>query len=232
MNRNGVVKRTLNNILYNSNGWATLGYVAFVGLFGLEMAISSMHIQAILALAPWQLILLGLGAYRGARALSYNGVFAWLREPFCQVVPDSSGAGDGVEPKYERGLMGAIGACLSCPICTGTHVGSFMLTLIALWPNLGITVMYGLAIAGIAEFIHWAAEMLEWRGREARENAGTQWLAKNRKALSGIRHPNRRITRQRALELADAASDASLDDDVRTLNHRRLTRVVGDVEHI
>jgi hypothetical protein len=160
MNRYSIVRRTLNNILYYSKRWGTFGYIAFVGLFGLEMAISSTHIQAILALAPWQLALLSFGAYRGARALSYNGVFAWLREPFCKVVPDSSGAGDGVEPKYERGLMGTIGACLSCPICTGTHVGSLMLTLIALWPNLGITVMYGLAIAGMAEFIHWGAEML------------------------------------------------------------------------
>jgi len=182
MNLDSTVRRTLNNALYDSKSWSTFGYIAFVGLFGLEIAIASMHVQAILALAPWQLALLGFGAYRGARALSYNGVFAWLREPFCKVVPDSSGAGDGVEPKYERGLMGSIGACLSCPICTGTHVGSFMLTLIALWPSLGLTLMYGLAIAGIAEFIHWAAEMFEWRGREARENAGTRWLAKNGQA--------------------------------------------------
>ena len=182
MNRDNVAKRTLNDILYYSQGGATVGYMIFVGLFALEMAVASTRIQAILALAPWQLALLGLGAYRGGRALSYNGVFAWLREPFCKVVPDSSGAGDGVEPKYEQGLMGAVGACLACPICTGTHVGSFMLTLIALWPSLGITVMYGLAIAGMAEFIHWAAEMFEWRGREARENAGTQWLIKNNPA--------------------------------------------------
>jgi Protein of unknown function (DUF1360) len=182
MNQYGIVRRTLNYTLYYSKRWATFGYVAFIGLFGLEMAICSMHIQAILALAPWQLGLLGFAAYRGARAISYNEIFAWLRRPFCRVMPDSSGAGDGVEPKYEHGLMGTIGACLSCPICTGTHVGSFVLTLIAVWPNLGITVMYGLAIAGMAEFIHWAAEMLEWRGREARENAGTQWLNKNRGA--------------------------------------------------
>ena len=182
MNQYGIVPRKLETILYRSNRWAIFGYMAFVGLFGLEMAMCSTHIQAILALAPWQLGLLGFAAYRGGRALSYNQVFAWLRAPFCQVVPDSSGAGDGVEPKYERGLMGAVGACLSCPICTGTHVGSFILTLIAISPSLGIMVMYGLAIAGIAEFIHWAAEMLEWRGREARENAGTQWLDKNRGA--------------------------------------------------
>jgi hypothetical protein len=182
MNRYGVAGRTLDNILYHSKRWATFGYIAFIGLFGLEMAICSTHSQAILALAPWQLALLGFAAYRGGRALSYNGVFEWLREPFCKVVPDSSGAGESVEPKYERGLMGTMGACLSCPICTGTHVGSFMLTLIAMWPSFGLMVMYGLAIAGLAEFIHWGAEMLEWRGREARENSGTQWRDKNRKA--------------------------------------------------
>ena len=196
MNGYSIVRRTRNNILYYSKRWSTVGYIAFVGLFGLEMAISSTHIQAILALAPWQLALLGFAAYRGARALSYNGVFAWLREPFCKVVPDSSGAGDGVEPKYERGLMGTIGACLSCPICTGTHVGSFMLTLIAVWPSFGIMVMYGLAIAGMAEFIHWAAEMFEWRGREARENAGTQWLIKNRQ----VGHPGFEPVEEKAVE--------------------------------
>ena len=209
MNLESTVRRTLNNVLYDSKSWSTFGYIAFVGLFGLEIAIASMNVQAILALAPWQLALLGFGAYRGARALSYNGVFAWLREPFCKVVPDSSGAGDGVEPKYERGLMGSIGACLSCPICTGTHVGSFMLTLIALWPSLGLTLMYGLAIAGIAEFIHWAAEMFEWRGREARENAGTQWLAKNSQA------------RQQRLEPVENVVEYSNEwDDI--LNKRRF----------
>jgi hypothetical protein len=200
MNWYSIVRKTLDNILYYSKRWSTIGYIAFVGLFGLEMAISSTHIQAILALAPWQLALLGFATYRGARALSYNQVFAWLREPFCKVVPDSSGAGDGVEAKYERGLMGTIGACLSCPICTGTHVGSLTLTLIALWPSFGITVMYGLAIAGMAEFIHWAAEMFEWRGREARENAGSQWLIKNRP----VGHPDFEPVEEKAVEYGNA----------------------------
>lgn len=159
----------------------TLGYILFVTIFGIEMGISALHPDALLALQPWQWLVYGIAAFRGARALSYNGVFGWLREPFTDVVPDSSGAGDSVVPRQgAKGLLYVLGDCLACPICTGTHVGGVLITLTALFPTFGLFLAYGLAVAGVAEILHWHSERDEWQGRAARETAGTEWLNKNR----------------------------------------------------
>lgn len=98
--------------------------------------------------------------------------------PFCVVLPDSSGAGDSVNPKYLSGFWLAIGNCLSCPICTGTHAAGVMFGLLALFPQ-AIVLFYILGVAGLSEGLHWVFENQEWSGRAARESAGTAWLAKN-----------------------------------------------------
>lgn len=163
----------------------TLGYLLFIGVFLAEIVFCALNFEKIASLQLWQLVLVGLAAFRGGRAISYNGVFAWLREPFCQVVDDSSGAGESVEPRSDHGpFWYAVGHCLSCPICTSTHVGSMLLSLIAVWQPLGLVAVYALAAAGIAEGIHWWAEKMEWQGRLAREQAGTEWLNKNKGPIS------------------------------------------------
>ncbi len=92
----------------------TLAYVLFVSLFAVEMGIAALHPDALLALQPWQWLAFGFAAFRGARALSYNGVFGWLRQPFNDTVPDSSGAGDSVVPRQgAQGFWYVIGDCLS-----------------------------------------------------------------------------------------------------------------------
>jgi hypothetical protein len=55
-----------------------------------------------------------------------------------------------------------------------------LITLTALFPTYGLFLTYGLAVAGLAEIVHWHTERDEWQGRAAREAAGTEWLAKNR----------------------------------------------------
>ncbi len=158
----------------------TLAYVLFVSLFAVEMGIAALHPDALLALQPWQWLAFGFAAFRGARALSYNGVFGWLRQPFNDIVPDSSGAGDSVVPRHgAQGFWYVVGDCLACPICTGTHVGGVLITLTALIPTFGLLLTYGLAVAGVGEVLHWHSERDEWQGRAAREAAGTEWLRKN-----------------------------------------------------
>lgn len=164
----------------------TAGYILFVSLFVVEIAISALHADTLFALQPWQWLAFGIAAFRGARALSYNGVFGWLRQPFIDTVPDSSGAGDSVVPRQgARGLRYVIGDCLACPICTGTHVGGVLITLTSLVPSFGLLLTYGLAVAGLAELLHWHSEREEWQGRAAREAAGTEWLHKYRSHVDG-----------------------------------------------
>lgn len=164
----------------HSNLWRVLGYLSFLAAFLLEMALCATHPENLAALTPLQTVLLGVAAFRGGRAVSSNAVFAWLRAPFCRVVADTSGAGDSVVAREDiPAFLYAIGDCLSCPICTGTHIAGILLTLLALFPAWGIPLLYALGGAGIAETFHWVSEAAEWVGRAAREQAGTEWLRKN-----------------------------------------------------
>ena len=125
-------------------------------------------------------VLLGLAAYRGGRAVAFNSVFQWLRELMgAKVVPDSSGAGDSEECRGRQGIRYAFCELVTCPICSGTWVG--MLLLVARWivPDLGNGLIVVLAAAGVAELLHWGSEFLSWKGRAAREQAGTEWERKH-----------------------------------------------------
>lgn len=131
-------------------------------------------------LPPWAFYpLLILACFRVGRALSFNGVFVWLRDA-CKVkaTPDSSGAGDSNNP-CGKGPMYVIGELLCCPICSATWGGAGLLLVLALDQGLGNAMIMLLGAAGGAEVLHWLSERLEWSGRYYREEAGSHWLAKN-----------------------------------------------------
>ena len=46
---------------------------------------------------------------------------------------------------------------------------------------LGLVFPYVLSAMAIAEALHWLTEAAEWAGRNQREQAGTQWLSKNKR---------------------------------------------------
>jgi prepilin signal peptidase PulO-like enzyme (type II secretory pathway) len=124
--------------------------------------------------------ILGLAAFRGGRAIAYNFVFKWLREmAHIREVEDTSGAGMSNEATG-TGIQHAIGELLCCPICSGTWVGVSLLLAYAFLPPLGEALMYALAAAGVAEVLDWLSDFFSWKARAAREDAGTQWLRKNR----------------------------------------------------
>ncbi len=128
---------------------------------------------------PLALILVGVAAFRGGRAVAYNFIFSWLRAPFTDVVDDSSGAGKSVEA-CGRGLQRVISELLCCPTCAGTWVALSLAGLLALAYPIGLTLSFVLAASGIGEMLHWRAERDEWQGRAAREEAGTAWLSKHK----------------------------------------------------
>lgn len=171
----------------------TAGYLLFLLAFLMEALVASLHWDRLETLSPWTWVLVSFAAFRTARALSYNVVFAWLRAPFCRVEIDSSGAGDSVVPRERiHPLLYAIGDCLACPICTGTHAGTILLALIAWVPSFGLVMTFALGVAGVAEVLHWLSEMMEWKGRANREISGTYWLQKNIPEQTERRHADYR----------------------------------------
>lgn len=124
-------------------------------------------------------VFLGFACFRVGRALSFNGVFVWLRDMVeIKATPDSSGAGDSNNP-YGKGPLYVIGELLCCPICSATWGGAGLLLAYALVPHFGNGMILLLGAAGIAEVLHWGSESFEWAGRYYREESGSHWLFKN-----------------------------------------------------
>ena len=124
--------------------------------------------------------LLGLAAFRGGRAIAHNHIFKWLRDLFKVVeVDDSSGAGKSTSASG-KGTLHALQELVCCPVCSGTWVGVALLVIYSISAPYGTALIYALAAAGIGELMEWLSEFLFWKGRAAREEAGTAWLYKNR----------------------------------------------------
>lgn len=130
-------------------------------------------------LTPLNVVVLSLATFRMGRAVAFNEIFEWLRAPFTEVVADSSGAGDSVSPRG-TGLRRVIGGLLACPICSGTWSALILFSLVVVLPPFGMYFAYVMAFAGVSEVLHWWSEKNEWSGRNQREQAGTQWLEKNK----------------------------------------------------
>jgi len=173
----------MKHILTESHAARLVTSFGFSALFGVETYFLSLHLPDLFSrdLVEHALLLvaLGIAAFRGGRAVSGDGVFSWLRHPFCAETADSSGAGNSTGPRYEGGILSVIGQAICCPICSGTWVAVCLLTLYVLAPAWGAIVIYLLAAAGIGECLVYTTERAEWQARAAREEAGSQWLAKN-----------------------------------------------------
>lgn len=154
-------------------------YLTIELVFFALVALASLRIERLLEQPPHLLAALlllgGFASFRAARTISYNGVMGWLREPFCNVVKDSSGAGDSTEAKPGS----AIGELLSCPICSGTWAALLLLDVFLYFPAFGWVLFAALGLAGMSEVLHWRAEREEWQGRAQRERAGSAWIEKN-----------------------------------------------------
>lgn len=153
-----------------------IGYIVLEIVFVLAAGVATLVGITPQAEGVLLFVLFGLATLRLARSLSYNLVFKWLRD-LAGVVPspDSSGAGDSNNVPDGN----PIGELLSCPICSGTWSALGLYLVYALVPEFGLALLWVFGAAGLSEVLHWWSEAQEWKGREARENAGTQWLQKN-----------------------------------------------------
>ncbi len=135
---------------------------------------------------PLDLAMLGLSSYRLGRLIAYDKVTEPYRRPFTKTVPDSSGAGDTVEPRG-KGWRRAVGELISCPICAGTWVSAGLVYGLGLFPRPTRVLMTIMSGIGLGELLGALTEELCWVGQLAREQAG----AINRKSgLAGLQaHP-------------------------------------------
>lgn len=149
-----------------------LAYLAFVGLFGVEItsAVLLNHLPQFDALR-WGMF--AFGVFRLSRLIAWDGVLQPLRDPFTRVVPHDSGAGDTTEARTDRGaFVEVVGELITCPICNGTHATMLLLLLDALVPALVQVLITMLAVVGAVEMLMGVYELAQWRGERERHETG------------------------------------------------------------
>jgi hypothetical protein len=128
-------------------------------------------------LKPFDLILLGLSSFRLGRMVSYDLVMESIRAPFTETLPDPTGAGETVEPKG-TGWRRAMGNMLCCPICVGTWIAAALVYGLELAPRPTRLLVSIMGSIGLGELLNALTEALSWNAQRAREQAGTQAMAK------------------------------------------------------
>lgn len=133
----------------------------------------------------FDLLLLGLTTFRLGRMVAYDTVFEPIRAPFCATVPDSTGAGDTVEPKG-TGTRYAIGQLLACPLCSGTWISAGLIYALYFFPMPTRAFMFIIASVALAEMFGSVTEALSWSGQLARACSGEVLNQKKRPNQPGI----------------------------------------------
>jgi hypothetical protein len=124
-----------------------------------------------LTLKPFDLVLLGLSAFRIGRMIAFEGVAAPLREPFTEARADDSGAGQTVIARG-GGVRHVIGELMSCPICAGTWVSAGLVYGLHLLPVPTRLLLAIMSTTGVAELLYSTTEALDWTARAARRQCG------------------------------------------------------------
>lgn len=167
--------------------------------------------QNVFKLSAMDLALLGLSTYRLGRLIAYDRVMEPLRQFFTETVPDSTGAGESVDPKGE-GFQQALGQLVCCPICAGTWVAALLTYLFFLLPGpIRVFLVMTSAIA-IAEVLGALTEALSWSGQYARTMSGAKMLERSRPPANEQAHP---------VELPDTARNHQVDTVVETYRDYR-----------
>lgn len=145
----------------------------FLGGLGglLTLSFNLGRLQEIASWGALDLLLLALSVFRLGRLVAYDRVMEPFRRPFAQTVPDSTGAGESVEPIGE-GLRQAFGQLVTCPICAGTWIAA-ILVLFRIWfPLIALAFLWMTAAVALAEVINSVVEVWCWGGQLSRVKAG------------------------------------------------------------
>ncbi|HLH23687.1 MAG TPA: DUF1360 domain-containing protein [Chloroflexota bacterium] len=124
-------------------------------------------------ITPFDLLLLGLSAFRAGRLVAYERVAEPVRAPLTHTIPDESGLGETVVASG-TGVRYALGELVSCPTCVGTWAAAGLVYGLHLAPRPTRVFLAVMATTGVAEVVHCTTEAASWVGRAARTFAGAQ----------------------------------------------------------
>ncbi len=141
-------------------------FLALLGLFSKWAA--DRHES--LDIRPFDLLLVGLSAFRTGHMIAYERVAEPLREPFTETVPDESGAGETVVAEG-TGVRRALGELLSCPICVGTWASAALVYGLHLAPRPTRVFLTIMSATGVAELLNSAIEALTWLAEAERKQS-------------------------------------------------------------
>ncbi len=129
-------------------------------------------------LSAFDLVLLGFSTYRLGRLIAYDRVMEPFRQFYTNTVPDSTGAGESVDPKGE-GFQQAMGQLICCPICAGTWVAALLTYALYLFPGPTHVFLMMTAAIGVAEILGAMTEAMSWAGQYARTMSGAKMMERN-----------------------------------------------------
>ena len=142
-------------------------FLGILGTFAGRLVRREDHLN----LKPFDLLMLGLSAFRMGRMIAFEGVAAPLREPFTETRDDASGAGQTVVASGQ-GMRHVVGELMSCPICAGTWVAAGLVYGLHLLPGPTRVLLAIMSTTGVAELCYSTTEALDWNARAARRRCG------------------------------------------------------------
>ncbi|MER6026064.1 DUF1360 domain-containing protein [Streptomyces sp. NPDC001851] len=104
---------------------------------------------------PWDVVLMGAGAYKASRLVTRDKVTSVLRAPFTRRA-DEGEANEVIDEPRGRGLRRAIGDLLSCPFCTSAWAAGTLVCSYAAAPRLTRLVCGGLGALTVADWLQYA----------------------------------------------------------------------------
>jgi hypothetical protein len=131
-------------------GWLTLDMIIFVAINVLLISRFGDRFSMLNDMSYFQLIVLGLAAYRAAHVLSNEPVTKPLRAPF---IEEKQKDGKTVEEPKKHGFLGAMGLLIYCPSCTGVWLSALLVYLYIFFPGPTFVVALFLALSGIERII-------------------------------------------------------------------------------
>jgi hypothetical protein len=141
-------------------------FFTLLGLFSKWSAARNENLE----IRPFDLLLLGLSAFRTGHIIAYERVAEPLREPFTETVPDEYGASETVVAEG-AGVRFALGELLSCPICVGTWAAAALVYGLHLAPRPTRVFLTIMSATGVAELVNSTIEALTWVAEAERKES-------------------------------------------------------------
>ncbi|MGW3210195.1 DUF1360 domain-containing protein [Streptomyces sp. NPDC001135] len=104
---------------------------------------------------PWDVLLMGAGAYKASRLLARDRITSFLRAPFTRRA-DEGEANEVIDEPRGHGIRRAVGDLLSCPFCTSAWAVGTLVCSYAANPRLTRLVCGGLGALTVADGLQYA----------------------------------------------------------------------------